>query len=341
MHARAYLLGGMEYDSSTVILSYTLSIICHLVFFMALIIMPIIMPSHAPDRDFRPSVINVRMVSLPPLGKASGSSKQIGIIPEKQVISQKKPEKHATVPEKLESEVIAAETPVAPREMPETQVLKQEMTPVSEAPPKSDVKTDKKPTKTVSVAPKKKKIKTSLKKKTFKPTKVVKSAIARIEKETEKSRPKPVAEAIDRLKNKVGKTEAIARLKSKVGTGESGNAKGVPGGSRVGNTKVLGLIDIYRTEISYHIEKNWAFNEQLADGRTDLVAVLVIKIMPDGEIRDVWFEKKSGNNYFDDSAERAVKKSNPLPQLPKGYLRPFYNLGLIFTPSGLKKGLLH
>jgi colicin import membrane protein len=62
--------------------------------------------------------------------------------------------------------------------------------------------------------------------------------------------------------------------------------------------------------------------------------------MPDGEVRDVWFEKKSGNAYFDDSAFKAVKKANPLPQLPKGYLRPFYNLGLIFTPSGLKKGAI-
>jgi colicin import membrane protein len=77
----------------------------------------------------------------------------------------------------------------------------------------------------------------------------------------------------------------------------------------------------------------------LTGGRTDLEAVLVIKIMPNGEIQDIWFEKKSGNSYFDDSVYKAVKKSNPLPPLPKDYQRPFYNVGLVFTPSGLRKGM--
>ncbi len=193
------------------------------------------------------------------------------------------------------------------------------------------------PSKTVSVAPKKgRQIKESLKKKTFKPSKVVKSAITRIEKQVEDSRPDPVLEAINRLKTKVGSSEA--RDIGAKGEGLSGQGGNIPGGALTTGYLALKPIDIYKAEIPYHIEKNWAFSEQLAGGDTDLVAVVVIKIMQNGEIRDIWFEKKSGDSYFDESAFKAVKKSDPLPELPKEYFKPYYNLGLIFTPSGLKKG---
>lgn len=182
------------------------------------------------------------------------------------------------------------------------------------------------------ISPERKRIKKSLKKKTFKSSRVVKSVIARVEKKVEESRPNPVVEAIDRLKNKV----AAGRQEPQSGTGVTSSSTGVPGSLGGSGKKALELIDIYRAQISYYIEKNWAFSKQLAEGRADLAAVVVIKIMRNGEIKDVWFEKKSGNTYFDESAYKAVMKSNPLPMLPKGYLRPYYNLGLIFTPSGLR-----
>ena len=72
----------------------------------------------------------------------------------------------------------------------------------------------------------------------------------------------------------------------------------------------------------------------MADQRTDVEARLMIKIMANGEIRDIWFEKRSGNRYLDDSAYKAVMKSSPLPALPRGY--QFYTVLLGFTPSGLQ-----
>jgi len=181
-------------------------------------------------------------------------------------------------------------------------------------------------------------IKESLKKKTFKPSKVVKSAITRIEKQVEDSRPNPVIEAINRLKSKVGSSEA--RDIGAKGEGLTGQRGTIPGGALTTGYLALKPIDIYKAEIPYHIEKNWAFSEQLTGGDTDLVAIVVIKIMQNGEINDIWFEKKSGDSYFDESAFKAVKKSDPLPELPKEYLKPYYNLGLIFTPSGLKKSTI-
>ena len=85
---------------------------------------------------------------------------------------------------------------------------------------------------------------------------------------------------------------------------------------------------------SYHIKKNWVFSEQLAGKRTDLEVRLLIKILENGTIQDIWFEKRSGNGYLDESAYKAITKANPLPPLPKGI--QLYNVLLGFTPSGLQ-----
>jgi len=81
-------------------------------------------------------------------------------------------------------------------------------------------------------------------------------------------------------------------------------------------------------------DQNWVFNDILARMDKNLEVVVLIKILKNGEIRDIIYETKSGNRYLDESAKKAIKKSNPLPPLPAG--RRSYDLGLIFTPRGLK-----
>ena len=292
----AYLLHVMEEEPRALFFTFVISTILHLVFFAALIFVP----GPRPYKHFSSSVINVSMVALPGQKKMPATGRPAGFELEKKIA---KPEK----------------------------------APVSKSLPAIVAKADRDSSKAISVSPKRKKIKKSLKKKTFKSSRVVKSVIARVEKKVEEARPNPVAEAIDRLRNKVasGRQEP----QSETGAAETGAASfstGVAGSHGAGGKKTLELIDIYKSQISYYIEKNWAFSKQLAGGRIDLAAVVVIRIMRNGEIKDVWFEKKSGNIYFDESAYKAVMKSDPLPMLPKGYSRPYYNLGLIFTPSGLR-----
>jgi len=99
------------------------------------------------------------------------------------------------------------------------------------------------------------------------------------------------------------------------------------------------LMDIYKAEVMARIQKNWAVSFQRIGGYdTQLNAILVINIKRNGYIQpDMWFEKKSGNEYFDECILKAVKKSNPLPPLPDVYRRPIYGpVGLNFLPSGLK-----
>jgi len=173
-------------------------------------------------------------------------------------------------------------------------------------------------------APARFKKKISLKKRTFKASRAVKQALAKIEEQVEDERAKPVSDAIKNLRKSVADTADRSETPSNAGVLSDGRLR------------ALEQIDIYKAEIPYHIQNNWAFSKQLAGGRTDLVAWLVIEIRPDGSIQDIWFEKRSGNRYFDEQAFKAVKKSDPLPPLPKGYVRPSFNIGLRFTPSGLK-----
>ena len=98
-------------------------------------------------------------------------------------------------------------------------------------------------------------------------------------------------------------------------------------------------MDIYNAEIWHRIQKQWAFSNQLAQGKTNLEATIVAKIMKTGEIRDLWFEERSGNSFFDDSVLRAIKKASPLPPLPEGYAYPYYDVGFRFNLSELQKSL--
>jgi colicin import membrane protein len=306
------------------------SVIGHILFLAILIFVP----GRIPAKYSRPSVMNVSIVSLPTRGTGPAHARAAEVKPEP------KPEAPPTVPAPSKPPEIQAAEPreVKPVEAPKvSQPAKSEPSIAPDA---------------ISVAPKKKQAdsKVSLKKKTFKSDQVVKKAIQRIEKEAEETRPKIVADAIDRLKEKV-KTQdavqpqdpvdrAIDRLRERVESGAGpGFGSGDGGSSGPLSRRALEQIDLYKLEIAYQIEKKWAASEQLTGGRTDLEAVLMIKIMPNGEIQDIWFEKKSGNNYFDDSAYKAVIKSNPLPPLPKEFREPFYNIGLVFTPGGLKKGM--
>ena len=176
--------------------------------------------------------------------------------------------------------------------------------------------------------------KTSLKKKTLKASKVKKSALKDIEKKVEKTSLDQITSALDRLKTKVEEQEVEKRLEDTASPDQSPAAAGSEGtgqGGRAGE-----LIDIYRVEIAYQIQKNWAFPEQLAGGRSDLQTLLVFKVMPNGEIRDLFFTDRSGNSHFDESAYRAVMKANPVDSHPAGIIRPYVQMGLRFTPEGVK-----
>ena len=329
------LFQRMDNGTRSMAWMFAVSALAHLVFFLILIFLP----TQLPAKRHMPAVINVRMVSPPGTDLSARPGPRV-VQPEPEK-AKKIPQPEVEKPEQPKPVPVAAPEPpkaaVTIAKTQEKEITQAPLNPVKSLPPDA-----------ISVAPKKKKIKhkTSLKKKTFRSDQVIKRAIKRIEKKSEVSRPNTVKQAIDRLRSEVKetedrdkapKTEEIDDQKQAAaggGIGIQGDGSGIPGQPGAMGRQVLEKIDLYKLEIAYHIEKKWGFPEQFAGDRTDLEAILVIKILANGEIRDIWFEKKSGNSYFDESAEKAVRKSNPLPPLPKEYQRPFYNVGLVFKPSG-------
>ena len=228
-------------------------------FFFHLIIIGalVFMPEFGSGPRFPSGVVNVSLVSLPTAGPSSGGPAPA---PAKPKPVEKKP------PEK----------------------------PVVKVPEPKPVPAVKKPPKAISLAPKKTKSKKSLKKKTLDRSKMIDSAIDRIEKKVEKTETDSVATAIEQLKRKVAESDSQVGKGSGSAPGKAG-AVGPAGGSGTGGRRVQESILIYQAEIQYQIQKNWAFSQQLAGDNTQLEAVLVIKVLRNGEIEDIWFDKKSGN----------------------------------------------
>ena len=144
-------------------------------------------------------------------------------------------------------------------------------------------------------------------------------------KAQEKENQNQLAQALSRMK-------AAVETKT-VSTGEAEH-QGVGSGTGTGLGKQgYSPLDTYKLMLQSAIEQNWVFNDMLARMDQNLKVRVMIKILSSGEIRDISFETKSGNRYLDESAKKAIKRSNPLPKLPKGMAS--YDVVLIFTPKGL------
>lgn len=88
-------------------------------------------------------------------------------------------------------------------------------------------------------------------------------------------------------------------------------------------------IDQYRLKVACAIFNNWAFDHPPELDKNS-VAKIVIKVMPDGEIKDIFFVNRSGSQGLDDSAYKAISKSNPTIPFPKRIVAQQIELGLRF-----------
>ncbi len=216
---------------------------------------------------------------------------------------------------------------VAPKE--EAPVVEEKKSEASEAPvleSNSEVKPE------VSVAKPRKSTKKALKYKTFKTKKVVKNALKRVEKQLQAQPPKPLEDTIKKLREKVAKE---GRPGPAGGAQTQSDKVGKSGVFGRGTRKEIEMIDLYRLEVAYAINKNWAYAEQLSGGGQKLMASIAFKVMPDGTIVDVFFTDRSGNQYLDDSALKAIQKSSPVQPHPEKLSRPYVEMGLRFTPEGV------
>jgi len=190
----------------------------------------------------------------------------------------------------------------------------------------------------VSLAPKKPveisdkpKVIRSLKKKTFKASRVVENALTRIEQTVAEEQSKTVQAAIDRLRSKVQDQPAPDAPRA-----NAEKQLGIPGKIKVDSREIVEIIEIYKGEIAFQVEKNWAFSQSLAGSQKALTGTISFLVMPDGEIRDIWFDKRSGDTHLDESIRRAIMKTNPVSPHPAGSSKPFIRVGIRYTPKGVR-----
>jgi len=359
------LLHDTEHDGRS-FLSLFISILLHLLIAGGIVFAPQYIPAYSPNPGFPPSsVINVSMVTLPAEEGLPDTNAKDNVVPEKNTSESEEPEpvnssepeeaeETVTVvePEKTEEAVVVEpekpEEAVVEPEKPEKTVVIEPEKPKEVVVPKPEKLKEKKPKfEKPKIVEKLKEKPEPPKKDPPKKDKTPDKRVAAKSKEPESDRvsgaPK---DAIERIRQSLKKSSTVKE--SGIGSGYKGTGTGsgggegteFGGGSGGGFGSIFGRKDsdalrFYRENvIPDAVNRNWAFSESMTHRRFNLEAVIVIRIMPNGEITDIWFEKKSGDKYFDDSAYKAVIKSNPLPSLPVG-CGP-YKVGLKFTPSGMK-----
>lgn len=250
--------------------------------------------------------------------------------------------------EPVVEEESAKEEPVVEKESAKEEPV------VEKEPPKEEPVVEKESLKEELVLKKKKQAEEVKKKK-------LEQDLAKAQKESaeklEKQNQTQLRKALDRMKASVA-----SRGNGAQGTNSGGNraagASGIGSGSGVGASGVgsgwgagpsgvdpsglgsgggigeAGPLTLYQMVIKSAIEQNWVFNDAMAGINKNLEVRIFIKILKSGDIRDISFETRSGNNYLDESAKKAIQRANPLPELPKGMTS--YELVLGFSPQGLK-----
>ncbi|MCF8035873.1 MAG: TonB family protein [Desulfobacteraceae bacterium] len=166
-------------------------------------------------------------------------------------------------------------------------------------------------------------VKTAMKKKTFDKEKVLEDAVRQMGEKSRQHRPKSIEDRIARMEKDAGDQGYPV---------QSGNSRNADTGGKAPSDEYTRM-EIYQAEVAVLMKQNWTFNPDMAGSTKGLEARLVIRIQPDGTVSEVWYEKRSGNKYLDESAYKTVQKASPLPPLPEG--RNQYHLVLGFTPTGL------
>jgi len=119
------------------------------------------------------------------------------------------------------------------------------------------------------------------------------------------------------------------------GSGTIGSPTGgSPWGSPFGGSSALeSKLNDYYSMIWAKIKKEWVLPGGLPKGKSDLETIIVVVIERNGKVQKSWFEKKSGNALYDQTAMRAIKKAEPLPPIPKEFSDDIFEIGIRFYPD--------
>ena len=154
-----------------------------------------------------------------------------------------------------------------------------------------------------------------------------------IKKNTDTIRPISIKETKTRKIEPSGEVgKAIEGIKSRVLSSKEGSSPEVA--SR-GHVEMNMKMRVYYSLIWSKVRQEWALPEGILHD-DNLVAVIGVKILRNGNVDEVGFEERSGNRYFDESAIKAIKKASPFPPLPEWIKDNYIEVGVRFHSSELR-----
>jgi TonB family protein len=141
-------------------------------------------------------------------------------------------------------------------------------------------------------------------------------------------KPKPVPKEVpvpkEPPKETLSAAEILGRLREQVGDEPERTAtEAAPRG------RFDPQMAAYQRRVRVLLQSNWAGVGRFQGEQ--LVARFEVQIDSAGGVRSLRRVQSSGSRYFDDSAERAIRRSEPLPPPPRGAI----TLDLGFNPKGV------
>ncbi len=106
-------------------------------------------------------------------------------------------------------------------------------------------------------------------------------------------------------------------------------------GPTVTDAEMSALMQAYYTQIWKAIKGHWTISP-LHVPKGNISATLIVKLAANGSVMESSFEDRSGNNQFDESAVRAIKKASPFPPLPE-WVKGGIEIGIRFHSADLMK----
>jgi colicin import membrane protein len=165
-----------------------------------------------------------------------------------------------------------------------------------------------------------------------------------MKKEVGKDLPIPAREAKTFRKETGTVDTAIETIKKKVASTPTAPAAPAPPAATTakGNQPVASSghpelnmqMKVYYSVVWSMIKENWALPEGILND-SNLETVIEAKILKNGSVANLTFEKQSGNRYFDESALKAIKKVGKFPPLPEWLNKPYIDVGIRFHSSEL------
>jgi TonB family protein len=138
-----------------------------------------------------------------------------------------------------------------------------------------------------------------------------------------------IEKALSALRQKESSTPQVAPAAKPSAAASTPVRGNVPGG------QTSSRLNEYYGFIQSRVKGNWILPQTLRP-KDNVLTIIEVKILSNGAVERLNFEKRSGNRYVDDSAMKAVQKSIPFPPFPEGMMDNYIEIGIRFPSSELR-----